>query len=167
MKLGVISTSDTITPSLQKVTDILYNIMVGGSYVWDAPTNIIANGSKDFQNCVKNFSDIIIFCKYVNVEDLPPQSKLRQIDNIDSPASPIGSPRGSPRDSPRGSPRGSPRISSRKNSPRKNALLDKMLDTCTHIIVFCKTGIEPETLMALRRTSGDETLIYKIKDWTE
>ena len=56
-------------------------------------------------------------------------------------------------------------ILSKRNSPRKNLSLERMLNTCTHIVIFCKTGVEPEVLMALRRTEG-ETIVFKVDSWT-
>jgi len=170
MKLGVITPYETLTPSPSKVSDTLYNLMIGRNSTWESPNKVIGFGSEEFRKCVKQFSDLIIFCKYENADlefslklgiNSPKLSRVEsQRDN--SPRSPQGSPRiDSPR---RDSPRGSPRLNNRKISPRKNIVLEKILDTCTHVVVFCKTGVEPETLMALRRIAG-ETMVYKVDGW--
>lgn len=119
MKLGVISPYESLSPLLTKVSDTLFNLIIGSNY-WESPNKVIGFGSKQFKNCVEQFSKMIIFCKYENGDD------VIITNNSQSRGSPRGSPRldltprgshspkGSPRlDSPYGSPYGSPRGSPR------------------------------------------------------
>lgn len=116
MKVGIISPYDLETPCLKKVSDTLFYLMVGSGCIWECPNEVISFGSKEFKNCAQQFSNLIIFCKYENSEDI-----ILKDNNINSPRttrSPYASPYGSPRTPRLDNSMGSPRLSGRKNSPR-------------------------------------------------